>query len=120
MDSPIRSCRNTRRLWRTAVVTRMVLFAAAVGYPGLEAVSIGAEPLTPSKPFLDLEGVEGQLTELQPGRLFTVRLTFPQGFELPSGRSPEMRLNSNVPQFPVIRVPIIRTPAPAAPARPTG
>jgi len=73
--------------------------------------NLGANPLTLSKPVLDLDGVEGLLTEPQPGRLFTVRLTFPQGFELPAGRSAELRLESNHPQFRVIRVPIVRVPA---------
>ena len=86
--------------------------------------SLGANSLTLSKPVLDLDGVEGQLTELQPGRVFTVRLSFPPGFGLPGGRSAELRLESNHPQFPVIRVPIVqapvRTPSPPVAARPAG
>ena len=86
--------------------------------------NLGATPLTLSKPVLDLDGVEGQLTEVQPGRLFTVRLAFPPGFELPTGRSAEVRLESNHPQFPVIRVPIVRatvrTPSPPPAVRPAG
>lgn len=77
-----------------------------------------ADPLKVSEPVVDLDGVEGRLTELQPGRLFTVQLTFPQGFELPAGRSGELKLQSNHPQFQVIRVPIVQTPPPAPAVRP--
>jgi hypothetical protein len=82
--------------------------------------SLGADPLTLSKPVLNLEGVEGRLIELQTGRVFTVRLTFPQGFELPARRSAELKLESNHPQFQVIRVPIVQSPPPAPAARPPG
>lgn len=81
----------------------------------------GTNALTLSQPLLDLEGVEGQLIELQTGRVYTVRLAFPKGFELPPGRDGELRLQSNHPQFPIIRVPIVHKPppTPAAPARPS-
>jgi len=78
----------------------------------------GTNSLALSQPVLDLEGVQGRLTELQTGRLFTVRLTFPKGFELPTDRSGELRLESNHPQFPVIRVPIVHKPPPASAATP--
>jgi hypothetical protein len=67
-----------------------------------------------SDPAVSAKGVDVLLKELQPGRYFSVTLTFPAGFELAPGKSAELSLKSNHPQFPVIKVPILRPP-PAAP-----
>jgi len=55
---------------------------------------------------LNLSGVECTLNEIRPGRLFSIVLNFPAGFEFPVGRAAEVRVNSSHPRYPVIRIPL--------------
>jgi Protein of unknown function (DUF1573) len=67
-----------------------------------------ANGLIISEPRVNIPGVEVQLHELQPGKLFTVLLLFPPGLEIPDGQKVELTVKSNHPQFPVLKVPIVR------------
>jgi hypothetical protein len=80
---------------------------AASSYKVFIRNSSGGTNLVVSSPTLELKGVEVQLEESQPGRLFIVTLTFPVGFEVQASGPAELRLTCNHPQFPVIRVPIL-------------
>ena len=64
------------------------------------------EPLVLSEPTLNAEGVEVRLNELQTGRFFTFTLVFSRGFAIRPGENVELKVRSNHPQYPVIRVPI--------------
>lgn len=72
--------------------------------------SFGPAPLALSQPSLDLPNVQVQLVELQPGKLFAARLVFPPQFTLPPDRPAELRLRSNQPQSPLLRIPIVAAP----------
>ena len=62
---------------------------------------------------VDLPGVEAQIKEMQPGRLFSVQLQFPAGFEIPQGQRGLLTLKSSHPQFTSIQVPIVQMMRPA-------
>jgi len=93
--------------------------------PAKQTVSImiqnnGTNTLALSEPTVPLKGVEVQINESQPGRLFTAIVTFPEGFELIPGPPVELAVKSTHPRFPVIKVPIAQTSrAAAAPPHPT-
>jgi len=72
-----------------------------------------AQPLVVSEPSIDAKGVGLQLTEVETGRHFVLRATFPPGFELARGRKLELTVKTNHPRFPVIKVPIVSRPPPA-------
>lgn len=80
----------------------------------------GTMVMTLSDPAVSAKGVDVQLKENEPGRLFTLTLTFPAGFEIAGGQKAEVTVKSNHPQFPIIRVPIIQPPRPAPPVVPPG
>ena len=79
----------------------------------------GTNTLVLSEPAVNAKGVDVRLKEVQPGRYFTVTVSFPTGFEIASGETTELSVKSNHPQFPVIRVPIQQPPR-SAPTAPTG
>jgi hypothetical protein len=60
--------------------------------------------------------VQVKLNEANPGRLFTVTLTFPQGYELPQGERAEFTVKTSNPQFAVVKVPITQMQHPPTPA----
>jgi hypothetical protein len=78
----------------------------------------GAGPLTLSEPAVNVWGVDTQMQEVEPGRLFTVTLTFPTRFEVAPGQNVELSVKSNHPQFPILRVPVIQPRRPANAAVP--
>ena len=74
--------------------------------------------LTLSNAVVNIPGVEVQVKEIQPGRLFNAVLTFPEGFEMPAGTAVALTMKSSQPRVPEIRVPIVQTPRPMMPAAP--
>ena len=73
----------------------------------------GTNALTLSEPVVNAKDVTVQLAEDQPGRMMTLTLNFPPGFEIPPGENVALRVKSNHPQFPVITVPILQPSRPA-------
>jgi len=73
--------------------------AAISGMPGLENVSVNVEEPTP-------------------GKLFTVKVGFPEGFVIPAGQHIELSMKSSHPQYPLIKVPVNQIPGPAHPISP--
>jgi hypothetical protein len=69
--------------------------------------------LSLSDPVLNVPGVDVQIKEVQPGRLFTAMLTFPEGFEAPAGAPVVLTLKSSQPRMPEIRVPVVQAAHPA-------
>lgn len=80
--------------------------------PAVTIQNNSTNPITVSSPEVNLPGVKAEVRELQPGRVFTAQVTFPQGFELPQGQKGLLTLKSSHPQFPVLQVPIVQTPRP--------
>ncbi len=78
----------------------------------------GTNLLALMEPAVNAKGVDVQLTELQPGRYFTLKVIFPAGFEIAQGEKVELSVKSNHPLFPVIKVPILQLSRPAPTAAP--
>ena len=77
--------------------------------------------LTLSEPRLSVDGVDVQMKELQPGRMFNLTVNFPSGFQVPPGQKVELTVKSSHPSFPLIKVPVFQLPRPAtAPVMPFG
>lgn len=64
------------------------------------------QPLRISELSLNAEGIETQTHELQPGRLYSVTLVFPAGFQIKPDDRIELSVKSNHPQYSTIKVPI--------------
>lgn len=67
--------------------------------------------MTLSDAAVNLPGVDVQIKEVQPGRIYRALLTFPDGFEIPLGQQALLSMKSSSARFPEIRVPITQ-PAP--------
>jgi hypothetical protein len=67
-----------------------------------------------SEPVVNVPGVEAQIKEMQPGKTFTALLAFPQGFLVTPGQPVELTVKSSNPKFPVVKVPVVQMPRPAA------
>ena len=65
-----------------------------------------SDPLVLSDPKLNFAGPEVQLREPEAGRVFSISVVFPAGFELPKNGAAEMTVKTNRSKFPVIRIPI--------------
>jgi hypothetical protein len=70
----------------------------------------GTNSLALSEPVVNANGVEVQIKEDQPGRLISLTLNFPAGFDALPGENLELKVKSNHPLFPIIRVPIVPAP----------
>jgi hypothetical protein len=70
----------------------------------------GTNALALSEPAVNAKGVEVRMKEEQPGRQFGVTLTFPSGFDLADDDKVELSVKSNLPQVPVIKVPVVAPP----------
>jgi len=68
----------------------------------------GTNPVTLSDPGINAKGAGVQLREVQPGRLFSLTLTFPAGFRSQPGQPIEARVKSNHQQFPTVNVPVMQ------------
>jgi hypothetical protein len=70
-----------------------------------------------SNPVFSAKGVDVQLAESQPGKIYTVTLSFPPGFEA-QGKPMELSLTSSSSKMPVIKVPVHQMPKPVVPVKP--
>ena len=77
-----------------------------------------SNPVQLTEPLVNADGVSVQTTETQPGKLYTLNLTFPTNFHA----KPDMALTvrTSHPKYPTLRVPFIQAamPNPAAIAPP--
>ena len=80
--------------------------------PSVTIMGMASNPLVLSAPKLSLPGLEVQLRELQPGRLFSLSVAFPPGFELPPNAVAEVTVKSNYPKYPIIRIPVTQSGRP--------
>jgi hypothetical protein len=74
--------------------------------------------LTFSDAAVNAPGVTVALSETTPGKTFSARLEFPQGFGLTPGKQVEFSVKTSHPKYPLIKVPIVQLPSPPAPAAP--
>lgn len=70
--------------------------------------SNGTNFVTLSEPSINAKGVDVQLREIQPGRLFSLTATFPAGFRIPAGQTIEAQIKSSHPQSPTVKVPVFQ------------
>ena len=70
-----------------------------------------------SEPGSTVPGIGVDIKELQPGRVFLAKISFPQGFELPQGASTMVTIKSSNPQNPLIKVPVGQMSRPMMPTR---
>ena len=61
---------------------------------------------------VNIPGVDVQLQEIQPGRVYHALLTFPENFEIPAGKQVTLTMKSSNPRSPEIRVPVSQAPPP--------
>lgn len=69
-------------------------------------------PMTLTNAAIAAPGATVEIKEVQPGRYFTARLTFPQGFEAVAGQPLAFTVESNKPEYAKIRVPIYQARRP--------
>jgi hypothetical protein len=67
---------------------------------------------------VNLPSVEVVVKEAQPGKIFSVALNFPPGFEIPAGQQVFFTAKSTVPQMPLIKIPITQMARPVQPPMP--
>ena len=105
------------------VPAQITLPAAPLVNPMASAITIrnnGTNTLALSDAAVNAKGVDVRVSEIQPGRYFTVTVNFPMGFEMAQGEKVELSVKSNHPQFPMIKVPVIQAPRPTPPVVPLG
>lgn len=61
-------------------------------------------------PFVSLPGIELAVEQPITGRVYSVTLSFPQGYLLPTNSVAELTFKTNREQFSTVRVPILRMP----------
>jgi hypothetical protein len=76
----------------------------------------GTNVVVLSEPVVTAAGVDAQIKVDEPGRRMTVTLNFPAGFEVAAGSNVELRVKTDHPLVPLLKVPIIQFARPAAPA----
>jgi hypothetical protein len=72
-----------------------------------------AKPVTLTDPMVNVEGVKVQTTETQPGKLFTLSVTFPTNFQARTDKPMELTVKTSHPKYPVLRVPFIQAAVPS-------
>ncbi len=78
--------------------------------PIVTLINNTTNPLSFSEPTVNPQDIQMQFREVQANRYFTATLTFPQGFEMPAGKSGEFVIKSTHPKYPTLHVPINQPP----------
>lgn len=91
--------------------------------PSVTIQNFSSNPLILSNATINAPGIEVQVRELQPGRMFQVSVQFPPDFKIEPNQKLELGVESNHPRFARIQVPVFQAPATAPtrrlPAQPT-
>jgi len=66
-------------------------------------------------PSINLPGVDVTLQEIQPGRVFSITVAFPQGFEMPHNLTAALTFKTSHSQFAEVKVPVVQMPRLATP-----
>jgi hypothetical protein len=72
-----------------------------------------SHPLSLSNAVVNVEGVTVQTTETQPGKLFTLNVTFPTNFQSRTDKPMELTVNTSNPRHSVLHVPFIQAAMPS-------
>ena len=67
----------------------------------------GTNALVLSEAGVNAKGADVHVQEIQPGRVFSLSVDFPPGFQVPPDQKVELALKSNHPMFSRIQVPVI-------------
>jgi hypothetical protein len=76
----------------------------------------GTNSLELSEAAINVPGADVIVKETQPGKLFSLTVNFPVGFEVQNAQLIELTVKSNHPKVPVIKVPVYQPKLPAAAA----
>ncbi len=63
-----------------------------------------------SDPAVNAMGVDVQINEIEPGRLSSLTLTFPQDFTIAPGEKIELRVKTGLAHLPTFAVPVVQRP----------
>jgi hypothetical protein len=88
---------------------------AAPAAPTITIQNNSTNGLLLTEPSINVPDVAIKLNEVQPGRVFNVTLSFPQGFTMPPGEPVALTLKSSNPRMPTVNVPIMQQPKPFVP-----
>ncbi len=94
-----------------ATPTRITLPAGPLRPGTQEKVTIqnnGTNSLLLSDLSVNAPGVDAEVQEVQPGRAFVLVLNFPPGFQIRAGQNVEVRVKTNHPQFPTLKIPVVQ------------
>ncbi len=80
--------------------------------PSVTIQNNSTNSLVVSDPSFNMPGIEAQIRELQPGRIFSVQVSLPSGFEIPQGQKAVMTLKTSHPKFQTLEVPLVQMPKP--------
>jgi len=83
--------------------------------PSVTIQNNSTNALVLSDPEVSVPGAEVHIRELQPGRIFSVQVTLPAGFEIPRGQRALLTVKTSHPKFQTLQVPIIQMPKPFGP-----
>jgi hypothetical protein len=61
-----------------------------------------------------VKGVDVEIRETQPGKMFTALVAFPKGFQATPGQPVMVTIKSSNPRLPLIKVPVEQVARPAA------
>ena len=67
---------------------------------------------------VSVKGIDVEIKETQPGRLFTALVAFPKGFQTTPGQPVTVTIKSSNPRLPLIKVPVEQPSRPAAMQQP--
>jgi len=98
---------------------QMVLPSGPLAAPMSLTVTIrnnGTNSLALSDASVNFPGAGVRVQELRPARQFSLMVNLPTGFQVKPDEKVEVSVKSNHPKFPLIKVPILQPPPPAAPA----
>jgi hypothetical protein len=86
-------------------------------YPMTNSVMIqnnSTNPLVLSDPVVNVPGVGTEIKETVPGKTFSAKIEFPQGFQAPPGQQMELNVKSSHPRYPMLKVIVMQLPRPPA------
>lgn len=100
-----------------ATPSHLILPSGALPAPTKRFVSIRANDSRPLRVTeVRLEGtaqVQTKVTEILQSKMFRIEVTFPAGFELPRGQTPELVIHTDRPDYREIKVPIVQPASPS-------
>ncbi len=80
--------------------------------PSVTIQNNSTNALVVSDASFNIPGPEAQIRELQPGRIFSIQVTLPPGFEIAPGRKAVLTLKTSHPKYQTLEVPIVQMPKP--------